>query len=275
MSYKIYLAALLLAGFAFTATPALAQGYAGVLPAENNGSADDKGALPFMSSQMGGQQTGGNAKVTGDSAAESAQDAGGDDIGDNGSGDEQAAADMLDLDGDGEPDAPDITDVYGLNGDTTLSTDIEAEQAAGKSGYMAMIGGEDKKGPDKIDIGNDPTPENLYRAMEGGDKNDAERARLRMNRELELARAAHDKEIDAMNAARMHDNQVRAQAEINRVTAIQEEAMAKVREAQGTAMPEDYVLKDGVPAQENTDGTAEAVDSTDGDEHVDDDANAE
>lgn len=272
MGYRIYLATLLLAGFTFTATTALigfsadarAQGYAGFLPAENTGASDDKGALPFMSSQMGQQQGGGSAKVT-NTTGQDEQATGEDEI--EGNGDEQATADIIDEDGDGQPDAPDITDLYGLNGDTTLSTDNQGEPA-GKTGFMAMIGGGDDKGPRKTEAApdNEPVPENLYRAMEGGEKNDAERARLRMNRELELARAAHDKEIDAMNAARMRDHQIKAQAEIDRVTAIQQEAMAIVRDRMGTASPEETQLSEGdAPQEGTTEGPSDGAGSAEGD----------
>lgn len=245
MNYKTHIAALLFAGFAFAAQPVCAQGYSGVLP---SGKADssDQGALPFMSTQMGKSAGGGHSDVTGGDQGDEQADA-------NDQSDEQTddVAAAEDLDGDGQPDAPDISDIYGLNGDTTLSTD-EQNQPAGKSGYMAMIGGEDKPA-DQFDAGDAETPADLYRAMEGAGtlQSELEKKRLRQNRQLEAARAAHDREIDAMNAARMRDNQIRAQAEIDRVTNIQKEAMAIVRERQGTATEEDYeVLNNRDPDQE-------------------------
>lgn len=250
MNYKTLVAALIVAGFSYTASPALAQGYSGVLPSEKADSSD-QGALPFMSTQMGQPADAGHANVTGGDD----QDQSGDDTGEQA----QAESEAEDLDGDGRPDAPDIADIYGLNGDTTLSTDEEG-QPAGKAGYMAMIGGEDKP-KEQFDGGEADAPADLYRAMEGAGsvQSEHEKKRLRLNRQLEAARAQHDKEIDAMNAARTRDHQVRAQAEIDRVTQIQKEAMAIVREKQGTATEEDYEVLHAAEPQESYDGAAEAA----------------
>ncbi|MEZ0260226.1 MAG: hypothetical protein ACAH80_04410 [Alphaproteobacteria bacterium] len=249
MNYRLYLAALLLAGFTFTATPAAAQGYAGVLPAENVDSSDD-GALPFTATQMGAPAGGSQANVTDGGGAA----AGG---GESGS-EEQASAEGADVT---EGEAPDPSDIFGLNGDTTLSTD-EQNQPTGKTGFMAMIGGDEKsKDPKGIDTYVDETPTDLYRAMEGSGsaQSEGEKARLRLNRQLEAARIEHDKEIDAMNAARMRDNQIKAQEEMDRITAIQQEALTRVREANGTATDEDYEALNSAGTQESDTGTGEAV----------------
>ncbi len=258
MDHRIFAAALAFMALGFAAPAALAQGYAGVMPSDQPaGQGAGQSAMPFtIEGETGNRIT--LRPATGD------EQAGGDE--------NPMASGGYEMDGDGldekdmaeEKETGDLSDVYGLQTNNSMVQE-DGSTGAAPSGFLSSFAGKPK---DDMDPANDPGPTDMYRAMEGSSKDPNEQRRLRMQRSLKAAEAQRLKDIDNMNAARMHEHQVKAQEELDRIRGIQEEALAKVREAQGTSeqyqdQPEETAT-DGAPEETMSDSGQDGGGGADG-----------